>query len=78
MKKIKVVVLEVGLDYLDKVGYFLMEVPDDKTQALAEAIKTVENRGYNVLPDGWGGCNAYCSVSGGEDYIAVTVEPGEE
>ena len=76
MKKIEIVVLEVGLDYLDKVDNFRMEVPEDRAQAVAEAIKAVEARGYDVLPDGWGGCNAYCSVSGGEDYIAVTVEPG--
>jgi hypothetical protein len=78
MKKIEIVVLEVGPDYLDKVDNFRMEVPEDKWEAVAEAIKAVENRGYSVLPDGWGGCNVYCSVSGGEDYIAVTVEPGEE
>ena len=39
------------------------------------AIDEVEARGYNVIPDDQGGCNEYVSVSGGEDYIAITVEP---
>jgi hypothetical protein len=78
MKKIKVVVLEVGLDYLERIDYFYMEVPEDKWEAVVEAIKAVEDRGHNVLPDGWGGCNAYCSPSDAEDYIAITVTPSEE
>jgi hypothetical protein len=78
MQKIEVVVLEAGLDYLDKVDDFWMEVPEDRAQAVAEAIKAVEARGYTVLPDDRGGCNAFVSVSRGEEYIAITVEPGEE
>lgn len=73
MKKIEIVVLEVGLDYLDKVDNFRMEVPEDRAQAVAEAIKAVEARGYTVLPDDQGGCNEYVRVSYGEEYIAITV-----
>jgi hypothetical protein len=40
---------------------------------VAEAIEAVKARGYTVLPNDRGGCNEY--VSGGEDYIAITVEP---
>ena len=75
MRKIEVVVIEAGLDYMDRLESFEMELPEDKDQAVAEAIKAVEARGYNVIPNDHGGCNEYVSVSGGEDYIAVTVEP---
>ena len=78
MKEIKVVVLEVGLDYVEKVDYFFMEVPEDKWEAVVEAIKTVEERGHNVLPDGWGGHNAYVTVNCDEEYIAITVTPSVE
>ncbi len=75
MKKIEVVVIEAGLDYMDRLESFEMELPEDEEQAVAEAIKAVEARGYNVIPNDHGGCNEYVSVSGGEDYIAITVEP---
>jgi hypothetical protein len=75
MKKIEVVVIEAGLDYMDRLESWEMEVPEDEDQAVAEAMKAVESRGYNVIPNDHGGCNEYVSVSGGEDYIAVTVEP---
>ena len=75
MRKIEVVVIEAGLDYMDRLESFEMELPEDKDQAVAEAIEAVKARGYTVLPNDRGGCNAYCSVSGGEGYIAITVEP---
>ena len=75
MRKIDVVVIEAGLDYMDRLESFEMELPEDKDQAVAEAIEAVEARGYNVIPNDRGGCNEYVSVSGGEDYIAITVEP---
>ncbi len=75
MRKIEVVVIEAGLDYMDRLESFEMELPEDKDQAVAEAIEAVEARGYNVIPNDHGGCTEYVSVSGGEDYIAVTVEP---
>ena len=75
MKKIEVVIIEAGLDYMDRLESFEMELPEDKDQAVAEAIEAVEVRGYNVIPNDRGGCNEYVSVSGGEDYIAITVEP---
>jgi hypothetical protein len=78
MRKIEVVVIEAGLDYMDRLESFEMELPEDEEQAVAEAIEAVKARGYNVIPDDQGGCNAYCSVSGGEDYIAVTVAPSAE
>jgi len=73
--KTKVVVIEAGIDYTSRLESFEMEVPEDEDQAVAEAIKAVEARGYNVIPNDHGGCNEYVSVSGGEDYIAITVEP---
>jgi hypothetical protein len=75
MRKIEVVVIEAGLDYMDRLESFEMELPEDKDQAVAEAIEAVKARGYTVLPNDRGGCNEYVSVSGGEDYIAITVEP---
>jgi hypothetical protein len=77
MRKIEVVVIEAGPDYTDKLESLRLELPEDRARAVAEAIEAVEARGYKVLPDDRGGCNAYCSVSGGEDYIAITVEPEE-
>ena len=78
MRKIEVVVIEAGLDYMDRLESFEMELPEDEEQAVAEAIKAVEAMGYSVIPDDQGGCNQYVSVSGGEDYIAVTVAPSAE
>jgi len=77
MKKIEVVVLETGPDYLDKVESFQMEIPGNKNQAVAKAIKTVEDRGYEVLPDDQGGCNTYVTVANEKEYIAVTVRSAE-
>ena len=42
MKKIEVVVIEAGLDYMDRLESFEMELPEDKDQAVAEAIEAVE------------------------------------
>ena len=77
MKKIKVVVLEVGLDYVEKVDYFFIEVPEDKWEAVAEAVKAVEDRGYKVLSDNQGGNNEYVKVDSDEEYIAVTIRCAE-
>jgi hypothetical protein len=75
IERIDVVVIEAGLDYTHPVEYFKMEVLKDKEQAIAEAIEAIEARGYRVIPNDKGGCNEYSSVSYGEDYITVTVEP---
>ncbi len=72
-RKIEIVVIEAGPDYLDRLLSFYMEVPEDEDQAVAEAIEAVAAMGYTVIPDNQGGCNAYMSISGGEDYIAITV-----
>ena len=77
MAKTRVVIIEAGPDYTDKLQDFELEVSKDENQAIAEAIKTVETMGYAVIPNSEGGCCAYCSVSDGEDYIAITVEPNE-
>jgi hypothetical protein len=78
MKEIEVVVIEAGPDYLERLESFEMEVPEDEEQAVSEAIEAVEARGYTVLPDNCGGCCAYVSMTDGEDYIAITVEPSAE
>ena len=75
MKRIDVVVVEAGWNYTHPLEYFKMEMPETKEQAVAEAIKAVEARGYTVIPNDAGGCNEYNHVSYGEDYITVTVEP---
>lgn len=78
MRKIEVVVIEAGLDYMDRLESFEMELPEDEDQAVAEAIKAVEARGYTVIPNDQGGCNEYVNVTDGDDYIAVTVAPNAE
>ena len=78
MKKIEIVVLEAGLNYLDKVESFQMEVPGNKDQAVAKAIEAVKDRGYQVLHDDQGGNNAYVRVDCDEEYIAITIVPKVE
>jgi len=78
MRKIEVVIIEAGDNYLDRLESFEMELPEDENQAVAKAIKEVEARGYKVIPNDQGGCIEYVSVSGGEDYIAVTVAPSAD
>ena len=79
VRRIEVVVIEAGPDYTERLDSWEMDLPDDETQALAEAIEAVKARGYTVLTDDQGGCNEYCAVFGdGNDYIAVTVVPNAE
>lgn len=73
---IEVVVIEAGKDYTDPLERFEMELPEDEKQAVAEAIRAVAALGYTVIPNDQGGCCAYVTVTGDEDYIAITVEPG--
>ena len=75
MRKIEVVVIEAGVDYMDRLESFELEVSADESRAIEEAVRAVEAKGYTVISNSQGGCNEYCSVSGGEDYIAITVEP---
>ena len=76
MEKIEVVIIEAGIDYTSRLESFMMNVTggDEVEKAIAE----VEKKGYKVIPNDQGGCNEYVSVSGGEDYIAVTVAPKAE
>lgn len=78
MKEIEVVVLETGPDYLDKIDNFQIEAPEDRSQAVAKAIRTVEDRGYQVLHDNQGGNNAYVTINNEKEYIAITVVPSVE
>ena len=78
MKTIEIVILEVDLDYLDKIDYFYMEVPEDRFQAVAKAIEAVKDRGYEVLPDDQGGNNTWVRIGREEEYIAVTIVPSVE
>lgn len=78
MRKIEVIILETGPDYLDKVESFQMEVPGNKEQAVAKAIEAVKDRGYQVLHDDQGGNNAYVTINNEKEYIAITVMPSVE
>ena len=78
MKKIKVIVFEAGLDYLDEVESFQMEIPGNKNQAVAKAIEAVKDRGYQVLHDNQGGNNAYVTINNEKEYIAITIVPKVE
>ena len=73
VKTIEVVVIEADVNYMDLLESFEMELPKDRARAVAEAIKAVKARGYNVIPNDQGGCNEYS-----EDSIAITVEPNVE
>lgn len=76
---VEVVVLETTEDNTEPVERFQLVIPvGDPKAAVRIAIDEVESRGYNVIPDDQGGCNEYVRVSGGEDYIAVTVAPSAE
>ena len=75
IERIDVVVIEAGSNYTHPVEYFKMEMPKDREQAVADAIRAVKARGYRVIPNDAGGCNEYNHVGYGEDYITVTVEP---
>ena len=78
MRKIEVIVLETGPDYLDKVESFQMEVPGNKDQAIAKAIEVVRDLGYQVLHDDQGGNNAYVTINNEKEYIAITIVPKVE
>lgn len=78
MKKIKVIVFEAGLDYLDEVESFQTEIPGNKNQAVAKAIEAVKDRGYQVLHDNQGGNNAYVTINNEKEYIAITIVPKVE
>ena len=75
MKKVEIVVIEAGVDYMDRLESFELEVSADESRAIEEAVRAVEAKGYTVISNSQGGYNEYVSVSGGEDYIAITVEP---
>jgi hypothetical protein len=70
--RMKIVIVEVGSDYVERVDTFDLDVSGDESLAIAEAIRAVAKQ-HAVLPDDQGGCTEYVSVSDGEDYIAVTV-----
>ena len=74
-KTVEVVVIETGWSYLEWLGSFVMNLPEDEDQAVTEAIRAVEASGYRVIPNDRGGCNELNRVSYGKDYITVTVEP---
>ena len=78
MKKIEVIILEAGPDYLDRIEDFEMEVPGNKDQAVAKAIEAVKDRGYQVLHDDQGGNNAYVTINNEKEYIAITIVPKVE
>lgn len=73
MKKIEVVIIEAGIDYTSRLESFMMNVTggDEVEKAIAE----VEEKGYKVIANAEGGQNELCTVTGGDDYIAVTVQP---
>jgi hypothetical protein len=71
-KMIEVVIIEAGVDYTDRLGSLMMEAGGDVVE---KAIAAVEAEGYTVIPNTEGGQNELCTVSGGGDYIAITVEP---
>ena len=75
MKTVEVVVIETGWSYLEWLGSFTMNLPENEDQAVAEAIRAVEASGYRIIPNDRGGCNELNRVSYGKDYITVTVEP---
>ncbi len=72
---IEVVVVEAGKDYTDRREVFEAKLAGSEQEMVKQAMVLVEVRGYRVLPADKGGCCEYVCVSGGPDYIAVSVYP---
>jgi|LSQX01.3.fsa_nt_gb hypothetical protein len=66
---IKVVIIEAGLDYTERLETFEANI-----STVEEAIAEVESMGYTVIPNSEGGQNEICSDTDSE-YIAITVKP---
>jgi hypothetical protein len=72
MKRIDIVIIEAGTEYMDKIGSFMMEMGGD---AVEKAVAAVEAEGYTVIPNDRGGQNEFCTVTGGNDYVTITITP---
>lgn len=76
-RKIKVVVIEAGPDYTDRVDVFFADVDAGAGEALAlaAAIDAVTERGHQVLYDHQGGLCIYVDSAEDEPFFAVTTRP---
>lgn len=75
MRTIRVVVIEAGVDYMEQLEKFELAVPVSEDEAVQAAIEAVAAKGYTVIPNDEGGQNEFCTVTDGDDYIAITVAP---
>ena len=71
---IEVVVVEAGEGYTERREVFKAELAGSEQDMVKQAMALVAARGYRVLPAEMGGCCEYVAVSGGPDYIAVSVQ----
>lgn len=72
---IDIAIIEAGPGYTDRLETFTATMVGTERQMVEQAQELVTNRGYRVMSDQDGGCCQYVGVTGGEDYIAVTVYP---
>lgn len=73
--EIDIAVIEAGEDYLHRLDTFTATMSGTLPEMISRAQELVAARGYRVMSDAEGGCCEYVGVSGGDDYIAVTVWP---
>ena len=73
--EIDIAVIEAGEDYLHRLDTFTATMSGTLPEMISRAQELVAARGYRVMSDAEGGCCEYVSVSGGDDYIAVTIWP---
>ncbi len=71
----KVVIIEATHDHTEKVEEFILETPQGATEdeLVNLAIDAAKKRNFSVIRNDQGGQNEVCTVTGGEDYIAITV-----
>lgn len=65
----KIVVIEAGDDYVDR-----LEALEADVTTVERAMKVVAGQGYKVMTDAEGGCNEHV-ITREDEYFAVTVFP---
>lgn len=73
--EIDICIIEAGEDYLHRLDALTATLSGTLPQMVEQAKALVAARGYRVMSDAEGGSCEYVGVSGGDDYIAVTVWP---
>ena len=77
VSSMRIVIVEAGTGCTERVGAFEAELAGAVDEMIEQAKAAVAACGYRVMPDTEGGCCEYQAVSGGEDYIGISVYPGK-